>query len=57
MKIIHTPTNETVARILTNHSMTLDEAIEAAVGKSIRNTRTQTSKSGKTSNSSGRLMF
>ena len=27
MKIINTITNETVAEILTNHSMTLDEAI------------------------------
>lgn len=27
MKIINTVTNETVAEILTNHSMTLDEAI------------------------------
>ena len=27
MKIINTPTNEVVATIMTNHSMTLDEAI------------------------------
>ena len=27
MKIINTATNEIVAKILTNHSMTLDEAI------------------------------
>lgn len=33
MKIINTATNETVARILTNRSMTLDEAIEAAGGE------------------------
>lgn len=31
MKIINTATNETVAEIVTNHSMTLDEAI-ALVG-------------------------
>lgn len=33
MKIINTATNETVARILTNRSMTLDEAIGAAGGE------------------------
>lgn len=27
MKIINTPTNEVVATIMTNHTMTLDEAI------------------------------
>ena len=48
MKIINTATNETVARILTNRSMTLDEAIEAAGAKSTRNTRTPTSRSGNT---------
>lgn len=35
MKIINTITNETVAEILTNHSMTLDEAIRAAGGEII----------------------
>ena len=29
MKIINTVTNETIAEIITNHSMTLDEAIES----------------------------
>ena len=33
VKIIHTPTHETVARVLTNRSMTLDEAIKAAGGE------------------------
>lgn len=35
MKIINTITNETVAEILTNQSMTLDEAIRAAGGEII----------------------
>ena len=29
MKIINTVTNETIAEIITNHSMTLDESIES----------------------------
>ena len=35
MKIINTITNETIAEILTNHGMTIDEAIEAAGGEII----------------------
>ena len=37
MKIINTVTNETVAEIVTNHSMTLDEAIECVGGEIINN--------------------
>lgn len=35
MKIINTVTNETVAEIVTNHSMTLDEAIYCVGGEII----------------------
>ena len=35
MKIINITTNETVAEILTNHSMSLDEAIDACGGEII----------------------
>ena len=35
MKIINTATHETVAEILTNHGMTLDEAIDACGGEII----------------------
>jgi hypothetical protein len=37
MKIINTTTNETIAEILTNHSMTIDEAILACGGEIINN--------------------
>ena len=37
MKIINTVTNETVAEIVTNHSMTLNEAVECVGGEIINN--------------------
>lgn len=37
MKIINTATNEIVADIVTNHGMTLDEAIECVGGEVINN--------------------
>lgn len=37
MKIINTVTNETIGEIVTNHSMTLDEAIECIGGEIINN--------------------
>lgn len=35
MKVINTVTNETISEIVTNHSMTLDEAIEVIGGEII----------------------
>lgn len=37
MKIINTATNEIIGEIITNHSMTLDEAIECIGGEIINN--------------------
>lgn len=38
MKLINTTTNETIGEILTNHSMTLDEAIDCLGGEIINDT-------------------